>query len=169
MTALPGTPQSGNLFAICQVTLLCPGDVPLYWNPYMGNNSTGTILHQRLFFINRCFFFPVMVKEHLPVKPAQDIFEIGFHIRAKHWGSGFATEAALGVMNYAFNVLSVSGLFAGHNPHNIASRHILLKLGFRFIHDEYYAPTGLYHPSYMLTADEYRRMQRRVEGWKVRK
>ena len=98
-----------------------------------------------------------------PYKPARDIFEIGFHIRAKHWGSGFTTEAALGVMNYAFNVLSVSGLFAGHNPRNIASQHILLKLGFRFTHDEYYAPTGLYHPSYMLTAEEYRHSQKRVE------
>jgi ribosomal-protein-alanine N-acetyltransferase len=93
-------------------------------------------------------------------KPTQNIFEIGFHIRAEHWGYGFASEAALGVMGYAFNVLSVRALFAGHNPGNIASRHILLKLGFHYTHDEYYAPTGLYHPSYMLTDDEYRRIQK---------
>ncbi|HUV51221.1 MAG TPA: GNAT family protein, partial [Anaerolineae bacterium] len=46
-------------------------------------------------------------------------------------------------------------LFAGHNPKNEASRHLLEKLGFRYSHDEYYAPTGLNHPSYMMTADEY--------------
>jgi RimJ/RimL family protein N-acetyltransferase len=84
-----------------------------------------------------------------------NIFEIGFHIRSDYWGRGFATEAALGVMDYAFKVLSVKGLFAGHHPHNKASQHMLLKLGFSYTHDEYYAPTGLYHPSYMLTADDY--------------
>ena len=87
--------------------------------------------------------------------PSRNIYEIGFHIRAGHWGRGFATESALGVMDYAFNVLSVKGLFAGHNPRNTASRHLLQKLGFRYTHDEYYAPTGLRHPSYILTADEY--------------
>jgi RimJ/RimL family protein N-acetyltransferase len=47
------------------------------------------------------------------------------------------------------------GLFAGHNPKNEASRQLLEKLGFRYTHDEYYAPTGLNHPSYMMTAEEY--------------
>jgi [ribosomal protein S5]-alanine N-acetyltransferase len=89
-------------------------------------------------------------------KPAQNIFEIGFHIRKENWGRDFASEAAIAVMGYAFDILAINGLFAGHNPNNIASKHLLLKLGFRFTHDEYYAPTGLYHPSYMLTRDEYR-------------
>jgi RimJ/RimL family protein N-acetyltransferase len=89
---------------------------------------------------------------------ARNIYEIGFHIRADHWGHGIATEAALQVMDYAFNVLSVSELFAGHNPNNTVSRHLLHKLGFRHTHDEYYAPTGLQHPSYILTAEGYRRL-----------
>ncbi len=95
---------------------------------------------------------------------SQNVFEIGFHIRSDHWRRGFATEAALGVMDYAFKVLSVKGLFAGHHPHNKASQHMLLKLGFRYTHDEYYAPTGLHHPSYMLTADEYRRIKELGDG-----
>lgn len=89
---------------------------------------------------------------------SRNIYEIGFHIRADQWGHGFATEAVLKVMDYAFNVLSVSGLFAGHNPNNTVSQHLLQKLGFRHTHDEYYAPTGLQHPSYILTADAYRRI-----------
>jgi len=94
-----------------------------------------------------------------PYQPAQNIYEIGFHIRTCHWGNGYATEAALGVMQYAFQELTVNGLFAGHNPNNTASRYLLQKLGFRYTHDEYYAPTGLQHPSYILTADEYQRMR----------
>jgi hypothetical protein len=32
---------------------------------------------------------------------------------------------------------------------------LLEKLGFHYTHDEYYSATGLDHPSYLLTADEY--------------
>jgi RimJ/RimL family protein N-acetyltransferase len=92
-----------------------------------------------------------------PYDPARKIDEIGFQIRADHWGCGFATEAAQEVINYAFTIRSVKGLFAGHNPHNIASRHLLKKLGFRYTHDEFYAPTGLDHPSYIMMRDDYRR------------
>jgi ribosomal-protein-alanine N-acetyltransferase len=90
---------------------------------------------------------------------SRNIYEIGFHIRADYWGRGFATEAALGVMDYAFRTLSINGLFAGHNPANTATQHLLQKLGFRYTHKEYYTPTGLYHPSYILTVDEYRRLK----------
>jgi RimJ/RimL family protein N-acetyltransferase len=93
-----------------------------------------------------------------------NVFEIGFHIRADHWGRGFATEAAIGVMDYAFNVLSVKGLFAGHHPHNKASQHMMSKLGFSYTHDEYYAPTEMHHPSYILTVDEYRRIKKMGGG-----
>jgi RimJ/RimL family protein N-acetyltransferase len=58
-------------------------------------------------------------------------------------------------MRYAFERLEVTGLFAGHNPKNKASRHMLGKLGFRYTHDELYGPTGLEHPCYLLTAEEY--------------
>ena len=97
-----------------------------------------------------------------PYRPPGNIYEIGFHICSRHWGNGYATEAALRVIDYAFEDLIVDGLFAGHNPENTASRHLLQKLGFRFTHNEFYAPTGLQHPSYMMTADEYRRMQANI-------
>jgi len=95
-----------------------------------------------------------------PYDLAQGIYEIGFHIRPKYWRRGFASEAALSVMEHAFQVLGAKGLFAGHNPRNDPSRLLLAKLGFRYTHDEYYAPTGLDHPSYLLTADDYTRMRK---------
>lgn len=109
-------------------------------------------------------YWPIFLKasdEHVgccglrPYDLSGSILEIGFHIRANHWGKGLASEAALGVMDYAFHILTASGLFAGHNPQNVASRHLLQKLGFQYTHDEYYAPTGLQHPSYLLMADQY--------------
>jgi len=90
-----------------------------------------------------------------PFDLSREIYEIGFHIRSAHWGQGLASEAALGVMEYTFQVLKAAGLFAGHNPQNVTSRHLLQKLGFHYTHDEYYAPTGLQHPSYLLMSDQY--------------
>lgn len=90
-----------------------------------------------------------------PHDVSKNILEIGFHIRSNHWRKGYASEAAYAVMEYAFVSLKVAGLFAGHNPKNLASRSLLIKLGFNYTHDEFYKPTGLEHPSYLLKAEEY--------------
>ncbi len=77
-------------------------------------------------------------------------YEIGFHLRPEFWGQGYAAEAANAVIEYAFAVLKAKKLFAGHNPDNYKSRQLLNKLGFVYTGDEFYEPTGLYHPSYEL-------------------
>lgn len=66
----------------------------------------------------------------------------------KFWGNGYAGEACRAVVEYAFNCLKVNALFAGHNLKNEASAGLLKKVGFIYTHDEFYEPTGLYHPSY---------------------
>jgi len=81
----------------------------------------------------------------------ETLYEIGFHLRPDFWRQGYAVEAANAAIDYAFKELHTDGLFAGHNPKNIASKHVLGKLGFQYIRDEFYAPTGLYHPSYEMT------------------
>jgi RimJ/RimL family protein N-acetyltransferase len=112
-------------------------------------------------------YWPIFLKEtgdHVgcaglrPYDLSKNIFEIGFHIRSNCWRCGYASEAARAVMEYSFNTLRVHGLFAGHNPQNEASKNLLSKLGFRYTHDEFYEPTGLQHPSYLLTAAEYAKM-----------
>jgi RimJ/RimL family protein N-acetyltransferase len=85
-----------------------------------------------------------------PYHPEAGIYELGFHLRAEHWGQGYATEAARAVIAYAFDTLRASALFAGHHPLNTASRTLLTRLGFRYTHDEFYPPTGLDHPSYRI-------------------
>jgi RimJ/RimL family protein N-acetyltransferase len=87
-----------------------------------------------------------------PYRLEERVYELGVHLRQPYWGQGYAEEADRAVMGYAFGVLGAAALFAGHHPSNDASRRILLKLGFVYTHDEYYAPTGLYHPSYLLRA-----------------
>jgi RimJ/RimL family protein N-acetyltransferase len=96
-----------------------------------------------------------------PYKPEEGIYEVGVHLRKAFWGQGYAPEATEAVMGYAFHTLGVTALFAGHNPGNAASRRVVEKLGFRYTHDEYYPPTGLKHPSYILTAEEFAQQLKR--------
>jgi len=91
-------------------------------------------------FIGCCGLRPYRIEDY--------VYEIGFHLRTKYWGQGFATEAALATIRHAFNNLNAATLFAGHHPNNTDSEKVLRKLEFEYIGDEYYEPTGLYHPSY---------------------
>jgi ribosomal-protein-alanine N-acetyltransferase len=112
--------------------------------------------------------FPLDSDEHVgccglrPYDELRGNLELGFHIHSRHWGQGYATEAARAMLAYAFERMGVSGLFAGHNPKNEASRHILGKLGFRYAHNELYEPTGLEHPCYLLTSEEYQEANQRT-------
>jgi ribosomal-protein-alanine N-acetyltransferase len=78
------------------------------------------------------------------------VLELGFHFRPTYWGQGLAEEAACAVIAYAFETLAAKSLFAGHHPANVASEHLLKKLGFRWTHQEIYPPTGLLNPAYRL-------------------
>lgn len=85
-----------------------------------------------------------------PYRLEEKICELGFHFRSAYWGKGFAVEAAQAVIRHAYESLGAKGLFAGHHPENPASRKVLEKLGFRFTHEELYAPTGKMHRCYFL-------------------
>jgi RimJ/RimL family protein N-acetyltransferase len=87
------------------------------------------------------------------------VHEFGTHLRPTFWRQGLAHEAGVAVRDYARHQLHARGLFAGHHPENAASGAMLRKLGFRYTHDELYAPTGLHHPSYLLTFATEARLQ----------
>lgn len=77
-------------------------------------------------------------------------FELGFHLLPDHWGKGLASEAARAVIGYGFGTLHAEALFAGHQPANATSKHILLKLGFEPAGEEFYEPSGLIEPVLLL-------------------
>ncbi len=83
-------------------------------------------------------------------RPDEGVLEFGVHLRPAFWRQGLAHEAGIAVRDYAFSKLGARALFAGHHPENAASGAMLRRLGFRYTHDELYAPTGLHHPSYLL-------------------
>lgn len=85
-----------------------------------------------------------------PYKPAERIHELGYHLLPSAWGHGYATEAAAAVVEHAFGTLGAAALFAGHHPDNVASGRVLEKLGFARTGEDFFEPTGLMHPSYLL-------------------
>ena len=86
-----------------------------------------------------------------PYRPAEQVHELGFHLRPRYWGRGLAAEAARAVIGYAFDTIGATGLSAGHHPENTTSKKLLEKLGFRYTHDEFYAPLQMQLPYYLLT------------------
>ncbi|MDK2967973.1 GNAT family N-acetyltransferase [Lacrimispora sp.] len=85
-----------------------------------------------------------------PYKTESHSFELGFHLREKYWGQGYASEAAKAAVDYSFRVLKAEKLYSGHHPQNKASEKLISKLGFQLTGTVFYEPTGLYHPFYEL-------------------
>jgi RimJ/RimL family protein N-acetyltransferase len=90
-----------------------------------------------------------------PYRLEDKVYELGFHFLPEYWGRGLAQEAGRAVIAFAFERVGASALFAGHHPANSVSRRVLAKLGFEFTHEEFYPPTGLKHPSYLLRRDDH--------------
>lgn len=63
----------------------------------------------------------------------QNFYEIGYRFIQKHWGKGYASEAGLAFVNYAFNEMKVEKLYAYADAGNVNSRHILEKLGMHYV------------------------------------
>src|SRR5713226_9574562 len=85
-----------------------------------------------------------------PYQPEKKIHELGFQLLPAYWGRGFAKEAGEALIDFAFGTLGAKGLYAGHHPENAASRKVLVKLGFRYTGEEFYPPTGMVEPTYLL-------------------
>ena len=73
--------------------------------------------------------------------------ELMYHLLKNSWGKGYATEAAMGCIDYAKRALNISKIGASVDPKNVASQRVLIKVGFHFVglmwceetkQDEYY-------------------------------
>lgn len=59
-----------------------------------------------------------------------DEVQLGYALLKEFWGKGFATESALGGLQYAFNVMKLPRIVAITEAENIASQKVLLRSGF---------------------------------------
>lgn len=68
----------------------------------------------------------------LMLKLAHDKAELGYWIGVPYWGRGYATEAAVAMMQYGFEHWSLHRIEALHFSRNPASGKVMQKLGMRY-------------------------------------
>jgi ribosomal-protein-alanine N-acetyltransferase len=75
--------------------------------------------------IGRCGLLPWTIAQRAEV-------EVAYLLDKTYWGQGLATEAARGIVQYAFEQLKLSRLICLIDPENAASRRVAEKIGMRF-------------------------------------
>jgi [ribosomal protein S5]-alanine N-acetyltransferase len=76
----------------------------------------------------------------------RDEVEVGYRVAAAWWGRGIATEMAAALVGLARERLGIEEIVAFTLPHNLASRRVMEKTGFRYDRDIEWA--GLRHVLY---------------------
>jgi [ribosomal protein S5]-alanine N-acetyltransferase len=67
----------------------------------------------------------------LPMPEAEDV-ELAYRLARTSWGRGIATETATALVEQAFGRAGLTRLVAVTFPENVASRHVLEKVGFEY-------------------------------------
>lgn len=62
--------------------------------------------------------------------------DLGFRFYKKHWGKGFATEAAKACLDHGFNKLGLNAIIGRAANENLASIRVLEKLGMEFYKED---------------------------------
>ena len=73
-------------------------------------------------FIGRCGLLPWTID-------GREEVEVAYLLAKAYWGQGLGTEAAQGIMRYAFEVLHLSRLVCMIEPENAASAQVARKIG----------------------------------------
>lgn len=69
--------------------------------------------------------------QYLGRDPANPL-EIGWRLRKDKWNLGYASEAARAMATFAFDTLKSDSLFAICHQENLASAHVMKKLGMKY-------------------------------------
>jgi len=76
-------------------------------------------------FIGRCGLLPSTIE-------GRDEVEVAYTLAQEYWGQGLATEAARGIVRYAFEELGLPRLICLIVHENAASMKVATKIGMRF-------------------------------------
>lgn len=72
----------------------------------------------------------------------QNFYELGYRFLPETWGKGYATESGKASLDYGFNDLKAEVIYAYAHCENLASNHILTKIGFEKT-GEFTEPDGI--------------------------
>ncbi len=76
-----------------------------------------------------------------PELPFSPCVEVGWRLDAKHWGKGFATEAARGALRIGFERLGLAEIVSFTSAINLRSRAVMVKLGMRETEETFEHPS----------------------------
>lgn len=85
----------------------------------------------------------------------KDYYDLGYRLIKEYWGNGIATEAASASLNYAFEKLNTTKIYAIADVKNTNSNKILKKIGFTLI--EQFDLDGVEHNWYNIGKKEHRK------------
>ena len=79
--------------------------------------------------------------------------EVGYHLQRRHWGLGYATEAAAACMKYAFRQLAADKVISLIRPDNVPSRRVAERNGMQVEREVTFE--GLPHLMYAMGREDY--------------
>ena len=65
-----------------------------------------------------------------PINNFVNVLDLGYRFLPEFWGKGYATESAKAALDFGFNEMNASVIYAHAHSENQASNHTLRKLGF---------------------------------------
>jgi ribosomal-protein-alanine N-acetyltransferase len=68
-------------------------------------------------------------------------YDVGYRMIPKYWGKGYATESAIASLEYGFKIMNLAVIYGTADLRNLASRHVLEKIGLRHIGEYEYEGT----------------------------
>jgi RimJ/RimL family protein N-acetyltransferase len=75
-------------------------------------------------------------------------YDLGYRLLRKYWGKGIATESAVASLDFGFNVLGVTEIYAMVDYQNFGSNNVLRKIGLNFM--ETFDYDGIKHNWYKI-------------------
>lgn len=87
-------------------------------------------------------------EEHVPI-PNTPFVEIGWRLASQYWRKGYASEAARGVLEYAFSQLGATDVYAFTTKTNIPSQKVMETLGMINQNQDFDHPNLAAYPDYV--------------------
>lgn len=84
-------------------------------------------------------------------------YEVGYRFIQKHWGKGYATEAARASLDYGFIELKLNEIYAMADSGNTSSRGVLEKIGLHYL--ETFDLKGIDHDWFVITRTDWERVK----------
>lgn len=88
--------------------------------------------------------------------PDQDMIEIGYRLKAEHWGKGYATELSKELLAYGFNQLGLKKIVGLTHLEHQASYQVLQKIGLKYRREDFIYNTEVKY--YDLSIEEFKSM-----------